>query len=96
MIPYYLGCKPDLWDPEPEKQDHRFALGRVAGASAQNPPLISICMNPSFADQRQSDKTVNRLIRASMDNTRNGWMMLNIYPQRATNPSDLSPYDSKL
>nr|WP_231716124.1 DUF1643 domain-containing protein [Arthrobacter zhangbolii] len=96
VIPYSPGHKPDLWDPDPEEQNHRFALGRVAGASTQNPPFITICMNTSFADQTQSDKTVNRLVRASTDNNHTGWMMLNLYPERATNASNLSPYDSKL
>lgn len=96
MIPYSPGYEPDLWDPDPEVQAHRFALGRVAEASAQTPPFISICMNPSFADQTQSDKTVNRLIGASIDNAHAGWMMLNLYPERATDASNLSPYDPKL
>lgn len=96
MILYSPGNEPDLWCPDPAEQTHRFALGRVAEASTQNPPFISICMNPSFADQTQSDKTVNRLVRASIDNSHPGWMMLNLYPERATNPSDLSSYDLKL
>ena len=96
MIAYLMGQEPDLWCPDPEEQTHRFALGRVAEASGQRPPFISICMNPSFADQTQSDKTVNRLIKASMDNDHHGWMMLNLYPERATNPSNLSPYDPGL
>lgn len=96
MISYPPGCEPDLWDPDPEDKTRRFALGHVAEASVRNPPLISICMNPSFADQTQSDKTVNRLVRASKDNNHHGWMMLNIYPERATNASNLSPYDPKL
>ena len=96
MIPYPPGCEPDLWDPDPEEQIHRFALGHVAGASIQNPPFIAICMNPSFADQTKSDKTVDRLVRASTDNNHTGWMMLNLYPERATDASNLSPYDPKL
>ena len=96
IIPYSPGYEPDLWCPDPEEQSHRFALGHVAGASAQTPPFISICMNPSVADQTQSDKTVNRLVRASMDNNHHGWIMLNLYPERATNASNLSPYDPEL
>ena len=96
MIPYSPGHEPDLWDPNPEEQNHRFALGRVAGASPQNPPLIAICMNPSDADRTQSDPTVRRLIKASADNGYPGWIMLNLYPQRATDAANLSPYDPRL
>lgn len=96
MIRYPLGHGPDLWCPDPEVETHRFVLGRVAEASAQAPPFISICMNPSFADQTQSDKTVNRLVKASTDNKYHGWLVLNLYPERATNASNLSPYDPNL
>lgn len=96
MIDYPRGHEPDLWDPDPERPTHRFALGNTAKASVSAPPLIAICMNPSYADRTQADKTVNRLIRASLDNEQPGWMMLNLYPERATKASELSPYDRGL
>jgi hypothetical protein len=95
-LDFPAGQEPDLWQPDPEEQTHRFVLGNVSRASIVDPPLIAICMNPSRADRTQSDKTVNRLIEASTDNGYPGWIMLNLYPQRATKPSDLSPFDSGL
>jgi hypothetical protein len=53
-------------------------------------------MNPSYADDQIADKTVNRIIRASVDHGYSGWIMLNLYPERATKPKELSPYDVKL
>lgn len=96
MISYPAGDEPDFWNPDPEKQTHRFALGSIARASVSDPPLIAICMNPSYADHTQADKTVNRLIQASRDNGRPGWVMLNLYPERATDASKLSEYDPGL
>jgi hypothetical protein len=96
MISYPAGHEPDFWNPDPEKQTHRFALGSIARASVSDPPLIAICMNPSQADHTQADKTVNRLIQASRDNGYAGWVMLNLYPERATDASKLSTYDPGL
>lgn len=39
---------------------------------------------------------MNRLIRASVEHDYSGWIMLNLYPERATKPKDLRPYDAKL
>lgn len=96
MIEYPVGHEPDFWNPDPEEQTHRFALGRTDRASTDDPPLAAICMNPSYADHSQADKTVNRLIRASTDNGSSGWVMLNLYPERATDASNLSAYDAGL
>ncbi|MFJ3958879.1 DUF1643 domain-containing protein [Arthrobacter sp. NPDC090010] len=93
---YPPGHEPDFCCPLPEEQTHRFALGNVAHASAAAPPLVAICMNPSYASRDQADKTVNRLIQASIDNGHPGWLVLNLYPERATDSSQLSPYDPEL
>jgi hypothetical protein len=53
-------------------------------------------MNPSYADRTEADKTVNRLIQASIDNRNPGWLMLNLYPERATDASKLLSYDAGL
>ena len=53
-------------------------------------------MNPSYADEQVADKTVNRIIRASVEHGYSGWIMLNLYPERATKPKDLQPYDANL
>ncbi|THE07810.1 DUF1643 domain-containing protein [Microbacterium oleivorans] len=93
MIAYPPGHEPDFWSPDPEERTHRFALGNTSRASADDPPLIAICMNPSYADHSEADKTVNRLIQASLDNAHPGWVMLNLYPERATDASKLLDYD---
>lgn len=95
-LQYRKGQEPDFWSPDPEEQSHRFALGNVSRTSTGAPPLIALCMNPSAANRAQADRTVNRVVQASIDNGCAGWVMLNLYPERATNPTDLSPYDTGL
>ena len=96
MIAYPAGQTPDLWDPVPGQLGYRFALGNTARATSEAPPLIALCMNPSHAREDQSDKTINRLIRASQENGYSGWIMLNLYPERSPKPSALAPFDPSL
>lgn len=97
MIAYPVGQEPDFWDPVPGHPGHRFALGRISGSTPAAPPLIAIGMNPSHAREDQSDKTINRLIKASTDlDSYSGWLMLNLYPERWPKPSALSEYDPEL
>lgn len=96
MIKYLPGHEPDLWEPDPAASSHRFALGSVSRASAGAPPLIAICMNPSHASATQADRTVNRLIEASVRHGYAGWIMLNLYPERSPKPCGLSVYDAGL
>jgi len=93
---YPPGYEPDFWAPDPEERTYRFALGSTARATAGDPPLVAICMNPSHADRSRPDKTVSRLIQASRDLGQPGWLVLNVYPERATDPSELSDYDPRL
>ena len=62
----------------------RFILGEKGES-----PLICIGVNPSTAEPGKLDPTLrqvkNRAARMGYD----GWIMLNLYPQRATNPNDL-------
>lgn len=59
-------------------------------------PLICIGINPSTAEPGKLDPTLiqvrNRAARLGYD----GWMMLNLYPQRATNPDDLTEHINAL
>jgi len=96
MIAYIPGHEPDFWEPDPGVQSHRFALGRTSMSSAGAPPLIAIGMNPSHARETQADKTVNRIIEASVHHGYAGWIMLNLYPERSPKPSRLSPFDASL
>lgn len=97
---YPPGQQPDLWRPDPEHPDHRFVLGRVGGgvtgaAPAAN-PLVTVAMNPSYADCSEADRTVLRLVAASEALGHDGWILLNLYPERATSPRDLRPFDEGL
>lgn len=62
----------------------RFVLG-----SSGLKPLFVIGLNPSTADDKKPDRTVSRVIRFAEDNGFDSFVMLNLYPQRATKPTDL-------
>jgi hypothetical protein len=62
----------------------RFALG----IHAIN-PLVCIGINPSTATPECLDNTLRSVERISINSNFDSWIMLNIYPQRATNPNDL-------
>ena len=62
----------------------RFLLGEKG-----NKTLICIGINPSTAEPEKLDRTLSTVKRYSQDLGYDSWMMLNIYPQRATNPDDL-------
>lgn len=96
VVLYPQGSKATFWKPEPPHEKHRFVLGDDTGWSPGHPPLIALCMNPSRASDLVSDKTINRLIKASIDNGYGGWVMLNLYPERATDPKCLNDYDASL
>jgi hypothetical protein len=62
----------------------RYALGEIGRR-----PLVVLGVNPSTATDVCHDKTVAKVVGFSTRHGFDGWLMLNIYPQRATNPSDL-------
>ena len=45
---------------------------------------------------KRSDRTVNRVIRASSDLGHDGWVMLNLYPERSSSPQRLGKFDKRL
>lgn len=96
MIEYLSGQEPTFWEPDPGVISHRFALGNTARSSAGALPLITIGMNPSHAAETQADRTVNRVIEASVRHSYSGWVMLNLYPERSPEPSKLTDYDPAL
>lgn len=51
--------------------------------------IYVIGLNPSTADCEKLDQTMRRIFRFMADWNRNGFVMLNLYPQRATTPSNL-------
>jgi hypothetical protein len=62
----------------------RFVLGTKG-----NNPLVCFGVNPSIATPEQLDNTIRSIQRISFNNGFDSWIMLNIYPQRATKPNDL-------
>jgi hypothetical protein len=62
----------------------RYVLGEVGKSN-----IICFGINPSTADDVHYDSTINHVIGTSKRLGFDGWIMLNVYPQRATNPNDL-------
>lgn len=62
----------------------RFLLG-VSGAN----PLICFGINPSTATEKFADKTLHMVEQIAKRNGYDGWIMLNIYPLRSTDPNGL-------
>ena len=64
--------------------DVRYSLGLKGSKN-----LLCFGINPSTATPENLDNTIRRMINLSKSNGYNGWIMLNIYPQRATDPNNL-------
>jgi len=62
----------------------RFMLGEVG----EN-PIICLGINPSTANDEKDDPTISKIRKIASENNCDGWIMLNLYPQRATNPNDM-------
>lgn len=60
----------------------------VLGEAGEN-PLICVGVNPSTAEPDKLDPTLRNVKGWAKRLGYDGWMMLNLYPQRATNPKDL-------
>ena len=88
QLSYPQGEEPTLCTPKGYNNDYRFLLGR----EGEN-PLVVIGMNPSAANEKYSDRTVNRIILASNKLKYKGWIVANIYPERATNSRELSNFN---
>ena len=64
--------------------EYRYILG-IRGRN----PLICIGINPSTARPDDLDNTLKSVERIAGFNGYEGWMMFNVYAQRATNPDDM-------
>lgn len=62
----------------------RFLLGQPGENT-----LICIGINPSTAEPENLDNTLMNVKNISIKKGYDGWIMLNVYPQRATNPNEL-------
>jgi hypothetical protein len=71
-----------------EDNKARFILGEKGEKM-----LICVGINPSTAEPKNLDNTLRIVKTVSVNKGFDGWVMLNVYPQRATNPNDM---DSKI
>jgi len=62
----------------------RFVLGTYGVK-----PLFVVGLNPSTADDKVADSTIKRVMGFAEGNGFDSFVMLNLYPQRATYPTDL-------
>jgi len=62
----------------------RFLLGEKGDRT-----LICIGINPSTAEPENLDNTLTAVRRFANDLGYDSWLMLNVYPQRATDPNNL-------
>jgi hypothetical protein len=62
----------------------RFILGTVG-----NKPLVCFGINPSTATPDCLDNTLEFVERIALNNDFDSWIMLNVYPHRATDSDDL-------
>lgn len=67
-----------------ENNGHRYALG-IKGSN----PFIVIGLNPGTADEIKPDATIRRIMGIAERANKDGFVMLNLYSQRATYPKDL-------
>ena len=73
----------DLYHPDQNDQ-WRYTLGTYGKR-----PLITIGLNPSTATQERSDPTVARVQKVAEQHGFDSFVMLNLYPVRATDWSEL-------
>src|SRR6185436_1839752 len=73
----------DLYAPSADDRC-RFALGRAGERK-----ILVIGLNPSTATRDRSDTTVAKVDAVARHNGHDGFVMLNLYPLRATDPSTL-------
>ncbi len=67
-----------------ENNSARFVLG-----FDNTNPLIVIGVNPSTANDKVPDATIRRVLGYVERNGFNGFLMINVFPLRATNPDSL-------
>ncbi|MDR0832024.1 MAG: DUF1643 domain-containing protein [Bacillales bacterium] len=66
---------------------YRYILGNLFNEGSNI--LVCFGVNPSTASPEKLDNTVNTVSRVAKINNYDGWIMFNIYPQRATIPDNM-------
>lgn len=78
-----------------EDNKYRFILGQPRLFTDETKSdkdlnvLICFGINPSTAEPYNLDNTLKSVVRIARNNGYDGWIMCNIYPQRATDPNDM-------
>lgn len=70
-----------------EDNSARYVLGQIFNPNGKT--VLCFGINPSTACPECLDNTVRKVVTIANNNGYENWIMLNIYPQRATNPNDM-------
>ena len=71
----------------------RYVLGQIFDHNATT--LICFGLNPSTASPSNLDNTILKIKKIATNNGYKNWIMLNIYPQRFTNPQLIDVVENK-
>lgn len=78
------------WIYDHDEPKSRYSLGQEGSR-----PLVCFGINPSTAVPGNLDPTVASVARYAAEHNYDGWLMFNLYPQRATNPDKMHKHFQK-
>ena len=84
-----------MFENKPWIYDHDEPLTRYSLGQEGSNPLICFGVNPSTAVPGNLDPTVASVARYAKAQGYDGWLMFNLYPQRATNPDKMHKHFQK-
>lgn len=84
-----------MYPDRPWIYDHDEPLTRYSLGQEGDDPLVCFGVNPSTAKPGDLDPTVASVARFAIENGYDGWLMFNLYPQRATNPDKMHKHFQK-
>ena len=84
-----------MFENKPWIYDHDEPLTRYSLGQDGTNPLICFGVNPSTAKPGDLDPTVASVARFAKEQGYDGWLMFNLYPQRATNPNNMHKHFQK-
>ena len=70
-------------------EDYRYVLWNKGENKEPEKTLIVVGVNPSKATPEELDRTVDKMFKIAQNNGYDSVMVLNLYPQRATDPEDM-------
>lgn len=84
-----------MFKDKPWIYHHDEPLTRYSLGQEGKNPLICFGVNPSTAVPGNLDPTVASVARFALEKGYDGWLMFNLYPQRATNPDRMHKHFQK-